>query len=190
MSENQLHSLNADQDPIEQEALHKLAAGDREAFTFLYNRYQPLITKLLYPFQPTIDAKEMVQDIFYKIWVKRELMIGINSFKGYLIRMVRNKLIDRDKSRRVQQNYKADIVNQNKENIQSSIETILFNELHQGMLRAIDNLPDRQRSVLQLSLLQGLSRDEIASALDISVWVVDKDLSQATKTVRAYVQRY
>ncbi|MES1249422.1 MAG: hypothetical protein ABUL46_01990, partial [Chitinophaga rupis] len=64
----------------EPEILHRLSTGDHFAFTYLYNLYQPLITKILFPFNPPIEPPEIVQDIFYKVWLKKELMPGVRSF--------------------------------------------------------------------------------------------------------------
>jgi RNA polymerase sigma factor, sigma-70 family len=173
----------------EPELLQRLATGDPHAFTYLYNLYQPLITKLLFPFNPPIEPPEIVQDIFYKVWLKKELMPGVRSFKSYLLRMVRNRLIDKNKTFKVQSAHHRSYAS-TKQHITSGSDDIYYNELHHQAIKAIHQLPQRQRKILELTLLDDYSRDEIASIVGVTVWVVDKDLRQATKTVRELIASY
>src|SRR5690606_31281038 len=74
-----------------------------EAFVALYKKYQPKLSRFLYPFTGVDDAKEIVQDIFLKIWEKREALISIRSLEQYLYRMARNRMLDLEKSRRARE---------------------------------------------------------------------------------------
>lgn len=174
----------------EPDMLNRLAAGDHLAFTYLYNLYQPLITKLLFPFNPPIEPPEIVQDIFYKVWLKRELMPGVRSFKSYLLRMVRNRLIDKNKAFKIKSAHQRSYASIKQEAYHSGPDDIYYNELHDQATKAIHQLPERQRKILELTLLDDYSREEIATIMNVSVWVVDKDLGQATKTVRNLVASY
>ena len=174
----------------EPEILHRLAAGDHFAFTYLYNLYQPLITRILSPFNPPIEPPEIVQDIFYKVWLKRELMPGIRSFKSYLLRMVRNRLIDKNKAFKIRAAHQRSYASAKRDEHHSGPDDIYYNELHEQAKKAISQLPERQRKILELTLLDDHSRDEIAAIMNVSVWVVDKDLGQATRTVRDLITTY
>ncbi|HVU83228.1 MAG TPA: sigma-70 family RNA polymerase sigma factor [Puia sp.] len=174
----------------EPEILHRLSTGDHSAFTYLYNLYQPLITRVLFPFNPPIEPPEIVQDIFYKVWLKKELMPGVRSFKSYLLRMVRNRLIDKNKAFKIQATHQRSYATLKRDEHHSGPDDIYYNELRDQTKKAISQLPERQRKILELTLLDDYSRDEIAGIMNVSVWVVDKDLGQATRTVRDLIAAY
>jgi len=46
--------------------LHRLAEGNAEAYATLYKRYQPKLSRFLYPFRNVEDPREIIQDIFMK----------------------------------------------------------------------------------------------------------------------------
>lgn len=174
----------------EVEMIERLADGDQEAFTFLYNRYQPLLSRLLHVFGQTIDPREIIQDVFYKVWLKRDMMIGVQSFKGYLFRMVRNRLLDKLKSHKAEQKNRSAYNASRKVRSLSGNDQIVFNELHHKTWEAINKLPPRQKDVLMLSLIHDLSRDEIAHRMSITSWTVDKELGRGTRFVRSFIARY
>ncbi|MBO9573229.1 MAG: sigma-70 family RNA polymerase sigma factor [Chitinophagaceae bacterium] len=182
--QEELFLNSSDPNTDESALLRQLAAGDKNAFTCLYNTYQPLITKLLYPFNPPVEPPEFIQDIFFKIWEKRELMPGVKSFRAYLFRMVRNRLIDRNKAFKIRQEHQRVYWQQHRNDSYSGTDIVLYNELHDQVAKAIRDLPQRQRNIFELALIRDLSRDEIAKVLNINIWTVDKDLGQATKIIK------
>src|SRR5882724_421385 len=68
-----------------------MATGDEQAFAEVYKHYIYPVSQFLmrYIKSPQI-AEDLSQDIFFKIWEKRQNITEISSFKGYLFIMARN----------------------------------------------------------------------------------------------------
>ena len=63
-------------------------------------------------------------------------------------------------------------------------------EFYEYAIRAIARLPERQRSIYEMSVFQDRSLDEIAATLGLSKSVVIKQLYLANKTVRGEVKKF
>jgi DNA-directed RNA polymerase specialized sigma24 family protein len=76
----------------EQELLVKLAEGAENAFEQLYLLYSPKIyRKILQLVKQIAVAEELLQDVFVKIWGKREILENQKSFKSFLYTIARNR---------------------------------------------------------------------------------------------------
>lgn len=76
---------------IEEKYLKELAGGSRKAFEVLYMTYAPRVEYFLRGLlKNDLEAEDITQDIFYKIWSNRETITQIDSFKSYLFRMAKN----------------------------------------------------------------------------------------------------
>ncbi|MGO4289660.1 RNA polymerase sigma factor [Chitinophaga sp. RAB17] len=170
--------------------LQRLAAGDRDAYTALYKYYQPKLLRYLLPFtgDTAIIADEITQDIFVKIWLKRETFVGLQAFEYYLYRMARNRLIDifRSEKKRKQQDaaLPSDTPDYHLE------DELKYREYQQIAQQAIALLPERRRLIFELSTQQDLSWAEIAAQQDLSVAVVKKQLHLASKFIKDYMRKH
>jgi len=85
------------------ELTDSLKSGDQFAFTELYNRYKGLL--YIYACKITMDddiAKDIVQELFVKIWDKRQSIVYNTSFSSYLYTAIRYKffeLLDKKKGK-------------------------------------------------------------------------------------------
>ncbi|HRQ51004.1 MAG TPA: sigma-70 family RNA polymerase sigma factor, partial [Agriterribacter sp.] len=79
----------------EKELLLRVAEGDEVAFRALYNHYRKKIYTLgLLLSKSDIQAQELVQDVFLKIWEKREQLREIAYFNAWLRTIARNTAIN------------------------------------------------------------------------------------------------
>ena len=75
--------------------LQRTAEGSREAFEKLYAHYYAGLYRFIaFIIDSHEDTEEIIQDIFLKVWVKKETLVGIRSFEDYLFRMARNRVFD------------------------------------------------------------------------------------------------
>jgi len=169
--------------------LQRLAAGDRDAYTALYKYYQPKLLRYLLPFtgDTAIIADEITQDIFVKIWLKKETFIGLQAFEYYLYRMARNRLIDIFRSEKKRKQLDAGLPDTQDYRLE---EELKYREYQQIAQQAIALLPERRRRIFELSTQQDLSWAEIAAQLDLSVAVVKKQLHLASKFIKDYMRKH
>lgn len=137
--------------------------------------------------QSSAHAEEVVQDVLFKIWSRRETLVGILSLEKYLLRMAKNQLLDHLKKQAIEQKYRnrlevADRAPANGE------EELLLKEYHQLAQDAIGKLPDKQREVFLLRHRHDLTLDEIARSTGSSRAAVQKNLVRATRFIRDYLR--
>ncbi len=124
----------------------------------------------------TDTAEDTVQNAFVKAWKAIGDGLEIDDFKAFMYRCVRNECIY--VLRQAQRFVSLDEVPEVEEN---DIDT---SERDARIWRAIDDLPDRCRQVFLLSKRDGLSNEEIADELDISVKTVKNQMTKAFSRLR------
>jgi DNA-directed RNA polymerase specialized sigma24 family protein len=80
---------------VEKKLLLKVAEGDEAAFAQLYNYWVPHLTSFIFRITKSRDIScEVVQDVFLKIWINRETLVEIKSFKSFLFVISKNHAIN------------------------------------------------------------------------------------------------
>jgi RNA polymerase sigma-70 factor (ECF subfamily) len=73
----------------------KVAAGNEQAFTELFHRWQSFLATHIYRITESRElAEEIVQDVFLKIWQTRETLSEIQSFKSFLLVVSKNHALN------------------------------------------------------------------------------------------------
>ncbi|MBL7737180.1 MAG: RNA polymerase sigma-70 factor [Chitinophagaceae bacterium] len=165
----------------------RISKGDETAFTLIFRQYQGKLYSVALDITHSSEiAEEIIQDVFLKIWIRREELIKVESFSGYLFIVMRNQALDW----LVKQARRQKIFNQissEKAIIQPSAEEFLnqkeFNDLLQ---KGLDKLPRQQQEVFRLMRQEGLSRQETAQTLNIDANTVKTHMSRALKSLRAW----
>ena len=173
----------------EKEVLRQIAQGDRGAFRVLYTAYFPFVQRYISLFEPSGSSlDDLAQDVFVRIWTKRGQLEKVESFKGYLFIVARNVVFNYLRALKVEQKIKN--LDDSREFMAShdTESEILFKQYYVMAQEAMEKLPPGRRKVLKMSIDDGLSLDEIATALQISRAGVKKQLYAATAFVRQYLR--
>lgn len=131
------------------------------------------------------DAEEIVQDVFLKIWEKREEINIQSSLKAYLFISIRNKAYEFHRKRKVLPNIISDdlIPNNLPSNKWYEEDRGRVKELESALNSALSALPEKCRQVFLMSRQDSLTYKQIASQLDISVKTVENHMGKALKTL-------
>jgi RNA polymerase sigma factor (sigma-70 family) len=170
--------------------LQRLSEGDEEAFANVYHRYQPKLYLFVFPLSgfSEPDTHEIIQDIFVKLWLRRETLISVRSIQAYLFMMARNRLSDL-RTEQSRQRLALDQLGQHQGTHHSEVQdNILFAEYHGIARKAIGLLSDRKRQIYGLHKEEGLSLDEIAARLNITKFAVKKQLYEAVQFIKKYLK--
>jgi len=159
--------------------------GDKQAFEHLFKRYYPLLYQ--YGLKICDDAstlEDCIQDLFTEMWNKKPNQ-NIQSIKGYLLQALKYKIYKTFRNKKST----LDIAHVNDEHFELSHETFLIdadehNEKLKQVLRALNQLPSRQKEIIYLKIYKGLSYEEISEVMGINYQVVRNLLCQALKTFR------
>lgn len=172
----------------EQILLQEAAAGAREAFNRLYRVYTGDVYHYIYLFTKSREeTEEIVQEVFVHIWEHRDQLSAVRSFKPYVFRSARNRLINRVRHARIKDRALSEMRLQHTEQQESVEYELAYNEYHRLIQEAIAKLPPKRKRIFKMNIEEGASYDEIARDLDISKFVVKKQFYQASSFVRQYL---
>lgn len=172
---------------MEKELLQLVSRGDEAAFAQIFHAYRnKIFTVALKITESTTVAEEIVQDVFLKIWLKRDSLPEVNDFASYLFIIARNHTFNELKKMARQEKFQQNP--EGSEPIGSfNADDPLLNKNYEAILKeAISRLSPQQQKVYYYSKEEGLKREEIAEKMGISPETVKIHLSHAMKSIRAY----
>jgi len=159
--------------------------SNKRAFRKLYELYwEAMYVKAISIVENEIIAKDIVQEIWIKLWQKREA-IEIQNFEAYIHTAVRNNCYKylRDKkfsSVRLEFIEKSYILSESASKKQHDLEETLST-----IKQAMNSLPKRCKQIFELSRFKHYSNEEIAMELGISKKSVENQISVAVKSIRS-----
>jgi RNA polymerase sigma-70 factor, ECF subfamily len=167
-----------------------LKKSDRKVFKQIFETwYDPLLRFCSIRLGNTEDAEEIVQDIFVKLWIKRDELQINTSLRSYLYRTALNRIINHQEHLKIRLTHREYVLSLGK---QSNFHSEDFPEKEISDLAAIavSRMPARRRSVYELSRHEGLTYAEIANRLNISIKTVEAHLSAALEDLRVSLSDY
>ena len=168
---------------IQREILFNVSKGHKPAFVHLVHQYKDHIYTIAFRLtRSTPLAEDIVQDIFMKIWMRRNSLVTINNFTGYLNTMIQNTVFTVLKRMALEQKRLKQIDHSEG----YFIDSVLNKEYETVLNQAIRQLPSRQQQVYQLVKEKGMKREEAAEVLNISSETVKYHLAQAVRGIREY----
>ncbi len=128
-------------------------------------------------------AEEIVQNVFCRLWEKREQIEINQSAKAYLYRSVYNESLNYLKHQKVKATYQQHAA-RNKDLETHSAAKTEHKELQFHLANALNELPEQCRTIFQMSRFEELKYREIASELGLSVKTVENQMGKALKILR------
>ena len=126
-------------------------------------------------------ARDMVQNIFCKLWDGRDNLRRIQNMEAYLMKITRNACLDSLRLRKF-----TTEIEQHHRVAEPGYEA---QESARLVKKVIATLPERQRIIIELRDIEGLSFEAISELLDIHPNAIRASLSMARKKVREEVQK-
>ncbi len=169
----------------EREYIIKLKKGSFSAFDHLFSVYRErLYTFAIGYLKVEEDAKELVQEVFVKVWENRHKLDEDRSFNSYLFTIAKNTILNYFRKKANEQNYLDYIKEHTGLSVSPIEEKIEFSELQKEAHNLIGQLTPRQREIYRLSREKGLSNEEIARVLHISKKTVENQITLVMKYLR------
>lgn len=128
-------------------------------------------------------ARDVVHDVFCRIWENPSELIGVANVKNYLYTSVRNRCLDALRRENIHQRYLEWEQKEEKESADFFETEMLREEVYRLLDQAIGLLPERSREILILKL-RGFKNQEIADRLAISLNTVNTLKANAYKVLR------
>lgn len=151
----------------------------------------PLREKLYrYALSITLDtalAEDVLQDVFIKLWTKRDQLNQVKNREAWCIRIVRNQSLDRIRQRK-RQPLELEKV-QYAVSAFATVDKIEHEDLLQQIRLVLEKLPEQQREIFRLRELMGYSNAEIEEMLDLNHSQVKVSLFRARQIIREQMNK-
>jgi RNA polymerase sigma factor (sigma-70 family) len=129
------------------------------------------------------EAKDVVQDVFLKLWQKRDDLAQIENVEAFAMRMTRNRCLDVMRANKTIPISSETDRRMKEETVDVHVQ-VEFTESANQIKKLINGLPDLQRTVMFLRDIEQFSYDEIAETTELQVNAIRVNLSRARKKVR------
>ena len=157
---------------------------DLASYETVFKRYYRDLYRFAYTYlRDEVPAEEMAQEVFLYIWEKRSQIEIKTTLKTYLFSAVKNKCLNYIKyevprTMDLEENHLASLITSQPEQLEDQ------DKLKRHIQLAIDELPTKCRQIFVLSRNAGLTYEEIAEDMEISVKTVENQMSIALKKLR------
>lgn len=174
---------------IDKNLLLQVTEGNEKAFRHLYNHFhKPVFSQAYIYLQSAELANDAVQEVFIKIWSSKEKLADVKDIRNYIFIVARNVIIS-DLRKKVLHQYLDEEIEMMDDQTILPDRQLSLKESTKIIQEAIENLSPQQRMAYTLSRNNGLSYEEIAKQMDISLPTVKTHISLALKSLRNYLSQ-
>ncbi|MCF8335508.1 MAG: RNA polymerase sigma-70 factor [Bacteroidales bacterium] len=174
---------------FERKNIEKLKQGDLKTLEYIFHLYSLPLTRYAYRFvEDEGRARDMVQEVFYKLWRDRENLSVDISLEAFLYTCVKNECLNYLKHEKIKSRYAWLQKRIRDKEVQYYQETpeedIRMEELRRKIHEAIESLPEKSRQIFKMSRFEEKKNKEIAREMDVSLKAVEKHITKALKHLR------
>ncbi|MBL4678576.1 MAG: sigma-70 family RNA polymerase sigma factor [Mucilaginibacter sp.] len=168
----------------EKELMECLQHGDEVAFETLYRHYvDPIFRKVYYLTKSAEIAEELTQDVFLKIWERRELVDPERSFGAFLHRIAQNLIIDLYRRLAHDRVLRDHLIS----SVSELYDPAAADTDRQWIQQALESLPAQRKKVMALVKIEGRSYQEVSDLLGVSTSTIRDHVVKGTKSLKAYL---
>jgi RNA polymerase sigma factor (sigma-70 family) len=173
----------------DEEMLQGIKAGRENAFTAMYNLYQPLLLmEAYYKVRSYSEAEDMVQEIFASLWQRREKLSISIPLKHYLLKAVHLQYAYKCRKSEVAKRFVRHTLYVSRE---ATVNYVLENkEIYTQIRQAMSQISAPAcRRAFELLYIEDMSHKEIALDMNIKPQVVKNQVSRALKVIRTHLKK-
>lgn len=175
----------------EKQLLLRIAEGDQAAFRNLFDLYKVrLFTFVVNLINSRADAEEIVQEIFIKLWEKRDSLAQVEHPGSYIYTIARNKTINHLEKIALDKKLVKQVW-ANMSQPENPTEDILHAHESQALIhQAVAQLSPQKQLIFNLSRHDGLTHEEIANRLGLSKSTIKNSIVEILKFIKAFLGRH
>jgi len=172
------------------ELIERVQKGDEKAFETLFRTYYHSLCLFAHKILKDHEvAEEIVQDIYYYMWEKRESLELTTSVKSYLFKSVYNNSLKYIRHQKIVKNYETKVGKEDQPfDLQDNHAEI--GEIMHIIKLTLENVPERTREIFELNRNEGLKYQEISDKLSISIKTVEAHMTSVLKLFRENLKDY
>lgn len=163
----------------------ELQEGKEEAFAKVFSQYNRLLYALAYRFLKSgEEAEDAVQHTFMKLWEERKRLDFKQGVRSLLYTIMKNHILNELRHRNVVYEKKYLLAQETEELDEGFMSAYEERNLRELVIAAIHKLPTQKSMICMMKLKKGLSNQEIADEMHITVATVKSHYTQAIKMLR------
>ena len=172
--------------PVEERQLIiELKDGNHHSFKELYATYAPKLFAFSRKYlQSQEDAEEIVQEVFLRIWEKRQNIDENQSFSSYVIQAAKHRIFNGFRKKVNEQAYLDFLMHADNPSSKFTEMDVNYREIKMKAEKVIGMMPSKRQEIFRLSRESGLKNREIAEKLQISIKTVENQMGQALKFLK------
>ncbi len=167
----------------DKQLINRIQKDDKKSFDELFERhYDQCYTYVSALVKDVQATKDILQNVFLKIWVNRMKINKSRPFKNYLFISIRNESFTylRQKGRVQETDLPADVEDTGND----IVNKLLTKEIELMICQAVEKMPPQRREVFTKNRMEGKSIGEIAEEMGLSSRTVERHLYLAIKELR------
>jgi RNA polymerase sigma-70 factor (family 1) len=170
----------------ERELIKRLIENDDAAFEKLYYHYVDRIYGFAYHYlKDNIEAEEVIQEVFTKIWENRHKINPDLSFNGYLLTTVKNTIFNENRKKVYHRAYISDVIQHLQSQKKDLEEEITYNDLMGLINKTIESMPPKRQEIFRLCRIEGLSYKDVSNSLGIACKTVEAHMRLAIRDLKS-----
>jgi RNA polymerase sigma-70 factor (family 1) len=167
----------------------KIRQNDKDAFKSIYDRYSRKIYFFSLKYiSDSAEVEDLVQTVFINVWQNRKSLDPDNSVKSYIYKAAVNYIYNYLKRKKIQNKFIESQILKGEIHSNLTYEQVFFNDLERSINIVVETLPSRQQRIFHLNRTEGLTEQEIAKKLGLSVRTVENQIYRALKKVKAILK--
>lgn len=175
----------------EEQLLKRLAAGDDIAFNTIYEQYQQSVFAFAFYLTKSKElSEEVVQEVFVRVWEKKEQLPENMMILPYIKRMTQNLVLDLFRKAGREQALQQQLQDAMRNIFSHPDDQLQEKELRRIYRQGIDLLSPQKKIIYTLHRDHQLSYEQIADKLGLSPHTVRNHMAEAIRSVRAHVNKH
>ena len=171
--------------------LQALQKGNEDAVGVLFNTYSKRLYYVAFQYlNDREETLEIVQEVFYRVWLNRENINPELPFIPFIIKIAKNIIINKSRKRLVENAYLSFLEYKGETSSFPTEDTVLFGEITEIVNQLIDKFPPKRKEIFTLSRQSGFTNREIAQKLQISESTVENQINKALKTLKSKLKSF
>lgn len=173
------------------ELIDRIKSGEEKAFEFAFKTYYPVLSVFAKKYVYDMDiGKEIVQDLFVKLYENKASLQVTSSLKSYLFKSVHNRCLTYISQNNLRARHLENVAFLHKDNVIESVDVMEQAELEEQIFNLVSALPDQCQKIFKMSRMEGKKNKEIAEELNLSIRTVETQISKALKVLREKLNHY